>query len=81
MRRKKIKGGGGKTTYPICINIPYIWAIENNAEESFIMSTKLEIVLYWANTNFTDIYFHLISTTFIHYCNTPKAKNHDNWNT
>jgi len=44
-KKRKI-GGGGKTTYPICINIPYIWAIENNAVKFLIVGTKLEIVLY-----------------------------------
>jgi restriction endonuclease S subunit len=43
--KKRKKGGGGKPTYPICINIPYIWAIENNAVEFLIVGTKLEIVL------------------------------------
>lgn len=56
----KNEGGGGKTTYPICINIPYIWAIENNAVEFFIMGTKLEIVLYLANANFV-VYFVLMA--------------------
>lgn len=65
--------GGGKTTYPICINIPYIWAIIYNAVESFITGTKLEIVLLSANTNFTEYFFHIGETSLNQFCNTPKA--------
>lgn len=53
---KQKKGGGGKTTYPMCINIPYIRAIESNAVVVFIVGTKIEIVLLSANANLDSFF-------------------------
>jgi len=54
--------GGGKTTYPICINIPYMRAIEYNSDEFLITGSKVEIVLLPANTNFAgDLFFFCIN--------------------
>lgn len=49
MLKNKNMEGGGKTTYPICIIIPYMRAIVYNAVEFFISGTKVKIVLFQTN--------------------------------